>query len=313
MLLICYLCAPKLGKLRRQLRFELSLDYLAGALSKVVVVEDLEEVFEGENFDVGLVIISSNHVHLQGMQKPLREVDVDREAQPNELLTDFFCREVALLIGVPRLENFLREVHIVTFLNQAHTGVLVTIYPVLDILSDQELLIVHANQSFLLILIVKVAHDLQQAGLGDLRSLATGEHMLLTHLLIDLLEVFALLLEPIDDFIFLIARIWHVLLLRRVLTFIRTHLVKLFNHACKELGTILQFVNYLRLLFLYKSVRQLAIDHEPLKPVRFAEIVQQSLSTFSLPAVIVGRNAEVESLKPGHRLRYSFIIDSRAD
>ena len=136
MLIICYLCAPELGKLRRQLRFELSLDHLAGTLSKVVVVEDLEEVFEGEHFDVGRIKVSSNHVHLQGVQEPLREVDVDREAQPNELFTDFFCCEVALLIGVPRLEDFLCEAHIVAFLNQAHTGVLVVIYPVLDILAD---------------------------------------------------------------------------------------------------------------------------------------------------------------------------------
>ena len=136
MLIICYLGAPELGKLRHQLRFELSLDHLAGTLSKVVVVEDLEEVFKGEHFDIGRIIISSNHVHLQGVQEPLREVDIYREAQPNELLTDFFCREVALLIGVPCFEDFLREAHIVAFLNQAHTGVLVDVYPVLDILAD---------------------------------------------------------------------------------------------------------------------------------------------------------------------------------
>ena len=67
MLVIGYLSAPELGKLRSQLCFELRLDHLAGTLAKVVVIEDLEEIFEGEHLDVGWSKISSDHVHFQCM------------------------------------------------------------------------------------------------------------------------------------------------------------------------------------------------------------------------------------------------------
>ena len=95
------------------------------------------------------------------MQHSLHEVDTCRKAESNKLLTDFLRREVAFLICVPRFKDLLSKVHVVNLLNQVHASVLMALNPLLDVLSDQVLLIVHANQGFLLVLIVKVSHDLK--------------------------------------------------------------------------------------------------------------------------------------------------------
>ena len=79
------------------------------------------------------------------MQQSLHEVYVRWETKSDELLTYFFRREVALLVGVPRFEDQLSEVHVVTLLNQAHARILMDVDPLLNILSNQELLIIHTD------------------------------------------------------------------------------------------------------------------------------------------------------------------------
>ena len=68
-----------------------------------------------------------------------------------------------------------------------HARVLSYLDPALNVPPDQELLLVHAVQGLLLVLIVDVAHYFQQARLGDLVGIGHPERLLRPHVLIQLL------------------------------------------------------------------------------------------------------------------------------
>ena len=62
------------------------LDDLACADTKVIVVEDFQEFFQREDFDLGRHIVFLDFSLLERKQEALNEVDVNGEAKPDKLL-----------------------------------------------------------------------------------------------------------------------------------------------------------------------------------------------------------------------------------
>ena len=90
------------------------------------------------------------------------------------MLREFLRCQVPLLAGIPRLKDLLGEVHILHFVKHAHATVLSQLDPSLNISAHDKLLLVHVQDSFLLVLVVHVLHYLHQTVLGHLRPLAAA-------------------------------------------------------------------------------------------------------------------------------------------
>ena len=96
----------------------------------------------------------------------------------------------------------------------------------------------------MLVLLVKVSQDLEQAGFGDLGPLRTVKHVLLAHLNIFLLQVLPLLLHSLYDYVFLLISIWQLLLLAtRTRSIIQARFMEFLHHTREELGAVLEFVD----------------------------------------------------------------------
>ena len=153
---------------------EVSFDYFTSLLGEVIIIEYLQEVFEGQNFDLLRVRITLDYITAEHKQQALYKVNLCRKTKAAELLREFLRCQVPLLAGIPRLEDLLGEVHILHFVKHAHATVLSQLDPGLNISAHDKLLLVHVQDSFLLVLVVHVLHYLHQTVLGHLRPLAAA-------------------------------------------------------------------------------------------------------------------------------------------
>lgn len=107
------------------------------------------------------------------MQQSLDKVYICGETEPDELLGDFFCGQVTLLVGVPSLEDLLCKLHVFPLFDNLHTCILAKFDPCFDPLFDHKLVFAEPIDDLLLVLVVNIPHNFQQTVLRDLRSSTT--------------------------------------------------------------------------------------------------------------------------------------------
>ena len=216
----------------------LSYDF-ACTLTKVIIVENLQKVFERQHFNVYLINAGLHLIHLECLQKSLYEVYVSGKAKTDELLRELFSCKIAFLVQIPSFENLLGELHVFDFFNHLHASVLMLFDPSFHVASDKQLRFVHSIKGLLLVLIVDVAENFEQAGFRDLRTSALVQSLLLSHVQIDLFQTFSLLLYLVYEEGFLLKGVGNLLLLGRIIASVNTVLGKLVSHVHEMLRAVL--------------------------------------------------------------------------
>ena len=116
----------------------LSYDFTC-TLTKVIIVKDLEEVFERQYFNIYLIRAGFHLIHLKRLQKSLDEADIGGKTKTDELLREFFSCEVAFLVQIPSFEYLLGKLHVFQFFNHLHASIFMLFDPVFHVASDKQL------------------------------------------------------------------------------------------------------------------------------------------------------------------------------
>ena len=168
-----------------------------------------------------------------------------------------------------------------------------------------------AKDRLLLILIVNVAQDLQQASFGHLRTFSVSKHVLLTHICIYFFYCLSLLFHLVDDDRLLGEGMGNFILLRWMRSLVNRILPEFFDHLCEMLGAVWPFLTQIGLAHCLQVLWEKTIDLKPFKAIGLSQVVEQVACTFHFPGVVVLRNAKVVGLQLEKRVIGALGINPR--
>ena len=87
---------------------------------------------------------------------------------------------------VPGFKDLLCKLHVISLLDDVHASILTQSDPPFEVLLDADLVLTEAVDRLLLVLVVHIAHNLEQAVFGDFGSCRAFQCLLLAQIVVDL-------------------------------------------------------------------------------------------------------------------------------
>jgi len=149
-----------------------------------------------------------------------------------------------------------------------HASVLAQLDPLFNVPPDDELLLIHVEDSLRFILVVHIFHDLHQTVFRHNRSLAAAKCLFLAHIIVGFFKRLALLLKRLDYLLLLFEGRWDLIWHRWVVALVLQVVSESLKHAHELFSTVFTFLETIA-SFVNDVIGEKSIDFESFEAVFF--------------------------------------------